>query len=230
MDKASLANYFSEGEMVEIPLNPRFTPSQNAQVYYKKYNKSKTAKIHLTRQLELAHQEMEYINSVLDMLSRAETENELSEIRAELYHSGYASKMKNYSEKKKSAPLIMKFKTSDGHDVLCGKNNNTNDYITTKAADKNDWWFHVKGYPGSHVVLQIKAGGDEPSEEAFYEAAMIAAHYSKLANGSQIPVDYTKVRQVKKPAGAKPGYVIYHTNRTMYVSDDPEAVKALAVR
>ncbi len=228
MDKVVLSDWYSEGEMIEIALNERLTPAQNAQAYYKKYNKSKSAKIHLTAQLESAKAELEYIGTVFDSLTRASTERELTEIRAELYHSGYASKMKNYTEKKRQAPIIMKFETSDGHTVLCGKNNTANDYLTTKLANRRDWWFHVKDQPGSHVVLECFDGEDDPSESAFTEAAMIAAYHSAAKESSGVAVDYTRVREVKKPAGSKPGYVIYHTNWTAYVTPDEAKVKAMA--
>ncbi len=228
MDKVELSDWYSEGEMIEITLNERLTPAQNAQAYYKKYNKSKSAKIHLTAQLESAKAELEYIGTVFDSLTRASTERELTEIRAELYHSGYASKMKNYTEKKRQAPIIMKFETSDGHTVLCGKNNTANDYLTTKLANRRDWWFHVKDQPGSHVVLECFDGEDDPSETAFTEAAMIAAYHSAAKESSGVAVDYTRVREVKKPAGSKPGYVIYHTNWTAYVTPDEAKVKAMA--
>ena len=228
MDKVVLSDWYSEGEMIEIALNERLTPAQNAQAYYKKYNKSKSARIHLTAQLESAKAELEYIGTVFDSLTRASTERELTEIRAELYHSGYASKMKNYTEKKRQAPIIMKFETSDGHTVLCGKNNTANDYLTTKLANRRDWWFHVKDQPGSHVVLECFDGEDDPSETAFTEAAMIAAYHSAAKESSGVAVDYTRVREVKKPAGSKPGYVIYHTNWTAYVTPDEAKIKAMA--
>lgn len=227
MDKVTLSDWYTDGSMIEIPLSERLTPAQNAQAYYKKYNKSKSAKVHLTEQLESAERELEYIGTVFDSLTRAATERELSEIRAELYHSGYASKMKNYTEKKRQAPLIMKFETTDGHTVLCGKNNIANDHLTTKLANRNDWWFHVKGQPGSHVVLECFPGESDPSEEAFTEAAMIAAYHSSAKDGVAVPVDYTKVREVKKPAGSKPGFVIYHTNWTAYVTPDEARVKSM---
>ncbi len=228
MEEAELENYWSETcETVKIPLDKRLTPSQNAQVYYKKYNKSKAARVHLAEQLRLAEEELAYIYTVLDALTRAETERELTEIREELYHSGYASKMKNYTEKKATRPIIARYETTDGHTVLVGKNNIANDYLTTKLADRNDWWFHVKNQPGSHVVLVCKEGEDDPPEDVFTEAAMIAAYNSKAKDGVMVAVDYMKVRQVKKPAGSKPGFVIYHTNWSCYVTPDEAKVKAM---
>ncbi len=227
MKSITLSDWYEDGAPVDIPLSERLTPAQNAQAYYKKYNKAKSAKIHLAEQLELCSRELEYIGTVFDALSRAQSEKELSELRAELYHSGYASKMKSYTEKKRREVLIMHFETSDGHRVLCGKNNVANDHLTTRLANRSDWWFHAKGQPGSHVVLECLPGEDEPSDSAFTEAAMIAAHHSSAAGSTNVPVDYTRVREVKKPAGAKPGYVIYHTNWTAYVTPDADRVKAM---
>ena len=228
MTSASLPNWYGNGETVDVPLSERMTPAQNAQAYYKKYTKSKTAKIHLTEQLERDGRELEYVRSVLDMLSRAKTEAELSEIRAELFESGYASKMKNYVPPKKRAPLISRYETSDGRQVLCGKNNVANDHLTMKQAGRSDMWLHVKDYPGSHVVMEMFPGEEEPPSDALYEAALIAAHNSKLADSHTVPVDYTLVKNVKKPSGAKPGFVIYRTNRTVYVDPDPERVEKMA--
>ncbi len=228
MESATLDNYYSDAcEPVEIPLDKRLSPSQNAQAYYKKYTKSKAAKVHLTEQLTKAEEELAYIYTVLDALTRAETEREMMEIRDELYHAGYASRMKNYTEKKNKAPSIQRYETSEGYTVYCGRNNLANDHLTTHLADRNDWWFHVKNQPGSHVVLCCKDGEEEPTELAFTEAAMIAAYNSKASDGVMVPVDYLKVRQVKKPAGAKPGFVVYYTNWTAYVTPDEKAVKAM---
>lgn len=227
MTSASLPNWYGNGETVDVPLSERMTPAQNAQAYYKKYTKSKAAKIHLTEQLERDGRELEYVRSVLDMLSRAKTEAELSEIRAELFESGYASKMKNYVPPKKRAPMIAKYETSDGRQVLCGKNNVANDHLTMKQASRSDMWLHVKDYPGSHVVMEMFPGEEEPPSDALYEAALIAAHNSKLADSHTVPVDYTLVKNVKKPSGAKPGFVIYRTNRTVYVDPDPERVEKM---
>lgn len=227
-DSCVLQNYYSEDyEDVKISLDKRLTPAANAQRYYKKYNKAKAAKIHLTEQLEIAQSELEYVYTVLDSLTRADGEKELNEIRAELYHSGYASKMKNYTEKKQNAPSIIKYKTTDGHTVLCGRNNTANDYLTTKMAQRWDWWFHVKNQPGSHVVLVLEDSSEEPSEQTFTEAAEIAAYNSKAKGGVMIPVDYTRASKVKKPGGSKPGFVIYTTNWTAYVTPNDEKINKL---
>lgn len=231
MESCTVQNYWSENcEDVTILLDKRLSPSSNAQKYYKKYNKLKVAQVHLTEQIAAAKAELEYVYSVFDALSRADGERELNEIRAELYHSGYASKMRNYSEKKQFAPTVVKYKTTDGHTVLCGHNNVSNDYLTTKLASRSDWWFHVKNQPGSHVVLECFEGETDPSESAFTEAAEIAAYNSKARGGVMIAVDYTKVAKVKKPAGSKPGFVIYTTNWTAYVTPDEEKVKCMRVK
>lgn len=212
-----------------IELNSRLSPSVNAQVYYKKYNKSKTAKIELAKQIALGEEELRYIDSVFVSLTNAETTADLAEIRDELYRSGYASRMKNYTvSKKQPAPTVAKFQTSGGFLVLCGKNNLQNEHITHKLAAKTDYWFHVKNMPGSHAVMLC--GGVEPSERDFTEAAEIAACFSKGADGQNVEVDYTLVKNVKKPAGGKPGFVIYHTNWSCIVTPNAEKVAALRVK
>ena len=222
-----LVNYYDEScPIVEIQLDSKLSPSQNAQRYYKKYNKLKKAKIELNKQMELSRQELKYIDTVFDSLTKADGESDLMQIRDELYHSGYASRMKNYSVAKSQAPKPLKFITSGGYTVLCGKNNTQNDYITTKLAEKTDWWFHVKNLPGSHVLMQCK---EEPSEVDFTEAAEIAAYYSQ-AEGNNIAVDYTNAKHVKKPAGSKPGYVIYHVNWTAYVTPNEEKIKKMQIK
>ena len=224
---ARVVNYYDEScPMIEIPLDEKISPSQNAQKYYKKYNKLKKARIELAKQIEIAKNELQYIMTVFESLTKAEKESDLIQIREELFYSGYASKMKNYSPSKKSTPQPLKFKTSGGYTVFCGKNNTQNDYITTKLAEKTDWWFHVKNLPGSHVLMQCH--GEEPSEKDFTEAAEIAAFYSK-AEGNNIAVDYTLAKHVKKPAGSKPGYVIYHVNWTAYVSPNEAKIKSALV-
>lgn len=214
---------------ISIALDERLTPSANAQKYYKKYAKARKAKVELTRQMQLGQAELTYIYTIFDALTHAETTADLAEIRDELYRSGYASKMKGYTApRKQSAPVYAKFCTSGGFTVLCGKNNVQNEYVTHKLADKRDYWFHAKGVPGSHVLLVTE--GREPGDADFTEAACIAAQYSKAAGGTQVPVDYLLARNVKKVPGAKPGFVVYHTNWTAYVTPDPDQVAALRVK
>ena len=209
-----------------IEMDGRLSPSANAQRYYKRYAKSKNARVELTRQIALGETELLYLASVQESLSHAETAADLTEIRDELYRSGYASRMKHYAASRKpTAPSVAQFCTTGGYKVLCGKNNLQNEYITHKLAAKNDYWFHVKNMPGSHTVMLCN--GEEPSERDFTEAAEIAAYFSKGADGQNVEVDYTLVRNVKKPAGAKPGFVIYHTNWSCIVTPNAERVQAL---
>ncbi len=228
MSLVEVINYYDEEmKKIKIPLDNKISPSQNAQKYYKKYSKMKKAKIELAKQIELSKKELEYIETVFDSLTKAEGESDLSQIRDELYHSGYASRMKNYSVQKNQSPKPLKFKTSGGYTLLVGKNNTQNDYISTKLAEKSDWWFHVKNLPGSHVLMQC--GKEEPSERDFTEAAEVAAYYSK-AEGNNIAVDYTNAKHIKKPAGSKPGYVIYHVNWTAYVTPNEQRIKKMQIK
>lgn len=211
--------------IVRIELDSRLTPAANAQRYYKKYTKSKTAKIELTKQIELGQTELEYIYTVFEALTKAESPADLIEIRDELYRSGYASKMKAYnSSHKQKNPTVMQFETPDGMKVLCGKNNLQNEYITHRLAEKQDYWFHAKQSHGSHVLLVTE--GREPTDLDFTTAAEIAAYYSG-ADGANIAVDYTLAKHVKRVAGAKPGFVIYHTNWTAYVTPNADKIAAL---
>ena len=227
-DSAVLENYYDEMKPVKIPLDSRLTPQANAQKYYKKYQKSKSAKIHLAEQITLAEGELEYIRSVADALSRAEGETDLAQLREELAVAGYASKLRTVKAKKPKAPAYLHFRTSGGYDVYCGKNNLSNDYIRTHLASKNDWWFHVKDRPGSHVVM-ITDGADV-SEMDFTEAATVAAVHSSAPRNAPAAVDYLRIRELKKPNGSKPGFVIYHTNWTAYVNADESLAASLAVK
>ena len=213
---------------VLVTMDGRLPPAANAQVYYKKYNKSKTARVELSKQIALGEEELKYIDTVFDALTHAETAMDLTEIRDELYRSGYASRMKNYAlSKKLPTPTVAQFETTGGYRVLCGKNNLQNEYITHKLAAKTDYWFHVKNLPGSHTVMLCH--GEEPSERDFTEAAEIAAYFSKGAGGQNVEVDYTLVRNVKKPAGGRPGLVIYLTNWSCIVTPDEKRVMAMRV-
>lgn len=209
---------------LRIELDSRMSVSSNAQRFYKKYAKSKTAKVELAKQIEIGESELEYIYTVFEALTRAESPADLSEIRDELFRSGYASRMKNYAAHKPKAPVVMQFETPDGMRILCGKNNIQNEYITHRLAEKQDYWFHARKTPGSHVLLVTE--GRKPTDLDFTTAAEIAAYYSK-AEGDNIAVDYLLARHVKKPAGSKPGFVIYHTNWTAYVTPNAEKIAAL---
>ncbi len=215
MKSFECTDYFDpECPTVNVELDTRLSPSANAQKYYKQYNKFKTAKRVLTKQITLWEAELKYLESVRAFLDKAETESDLVEIREELYRSGYASRLKNYTPKKQSAPKPMTLKTSGGYTLLVGKNNIQNEQVTFKLARSEDIWFHTKDIPGSHVLMIT--GADEPSDKDYTEAASIAAYYSK-ASGDMVAVDYTRVSNVKKVHGAKPGFVIYKTNYTAFV-------------
>ncbi len=234
MTRAELTDYEDNRDdgsfgVCVIELDSRLSPAANAQRLYKKYNKSKTAKVELTKQIAIGEAELRYLDSVLDSLARAETAADLAEIREELYRSGYASKMKHYTaSKKNSAPTVAEFRTTNGYRVLCGKNNLQNEYITHKLAGKNDYWFHVKNLPGSHTVMLCN--GEEPPEQDFTDAAEIAAAFSKGADGQNVEVDYTTVRNVKKPAGGKPGLVIYHTNWSCIVTPNANRIASMRIK
>lgn len=222
-----LENFYEDGmPVVRIKLDPTKSASQNAQKYYKDYRKAKTAEQILTEQIMLAEQELQYIDNVFDSLSRAESERELAEIRSELIQTGYLKAPKGKGKSKEQKPLPpLRFEVSDGFEVLVGRNNRQNDTLTLKTANNNDIWFHTKNIPGSHTILVTS--GREPTEEAILQAAKIAAYHSKAKDGSQVPVDYTRIKNVSKPQGAKPGMVIFVKNRTVYVTPElPEDSKS----
>ncbi len=200
---------------VEVMLDTRLSPAANAQRYYKLYTKAKTAREVLAEQVLLTEAELTYMESVDAFLSRAETEADLAEIRDELSRAGYGARMKKQAGVKQIKARPLEFTSPSGYRVLCGRNNLQNDLLTFRIAEKGDLWFHTKGVPGSHVILVC--GGEEPSGEDYTFAAEIAARYSS-ATGERVEVDYTRVKNVKKPPASKPGYVTYKTNYTAYVS------------
>ena len=215
MESFVTVDYYDENcPEIEIKLDPRLTPSQNAQKLYKLYNKCKTAKVVLAEQIEIWERELRYLESVRQFLSRAECEQDVIEIRDELYRSGYASRLRGYVPPKKITSTPHKLVTSGGYQLLVGRNNIQNDNLTFKVASKGDLWFHTKDIPGSHVIMLCD--GEEPSERDYTEAASVAAKYSK-ATGDLVAVDYTRVKNIKKPGGSKPGFVIYKTNYTAFV-------------
>lgn len=208
-------NYYDEnGGTVHIELDRRLTPSQNMQRYYAEYRKADTAEKILTQQIEKGEEELKYIESVSDSLSRSKTGDEIAELREELAQQGYLKHSGKKNKNIRPQPPIM-FKSPDGYDIAVGRNNIQNDKLTLKTAEKTDIWLHTKDIPGSHVI--IFTHGTVPPDETILYAAGIAAAHSKARNSSQVPVDYVPVRLVKKPAGAKPGKVIFTGNRTVYV-------------
>ena len=216
-DKADLPNFYEEGTpLLQIKLYPALTASQNAQKYYKEYRKAKTAEEKLTEQIEIAQDEIIYLDSVFEALSRAATSQDLGEIRAELMEQGYIRKLRSKKEKPAAVSAPLTFQTSDGFTVLVGRNNRQNDRLTLKTANNNDIWFHTKNIPGSHTVLVTD--GKKPTETAMTEAAVLAAQHSKAKDSSLVPVDYTEIRNVSKPQGSKPGMVIYKAYKTLFVN------------
>lgn len=216
MTSVELQNFYEDGmPTLRILLDPRLSPSQNAQKYYKEYRKARTAEEKLTEQIEHAQHELAYLDTVLEELSRAETERDLTEIRGELQEQGYLKSQKG-KQKPLAAAAPLEFTVSDGFCVLVGRNNKQNDLLTLKKANNNDLWFHTKNIPGSHTILVTD--GREPTEAAILDAAKLAAQHSRGRASAQVPVDYTQVRHVHKPAGAKPGMVIYEKNHTVYVT------------
>lgn len=213
----SLTNYY-DGSQVEIPLDSRFGAPKNAQIYFKKYGKAKTAVKEKQLQLNANSEEIEYLESVLSYLENAEDLSETDALRKELEDTGYIRKRKvpgGFKEKKfKAEPH--KYVLKDGSVILVGRNNRENDFLTFKTASSKDIWLHTKDIPGSHVILQSASA--EPDEHAIYAAASAAAYYSKAKTSENVPVDYVRVKYVKKPAGAKPGMVIFTNNKTVWVN------------
>lgn len=227
-NKIKLLNYFSEnGEYIDIPMNPQLTATANAQKYYKKYNKSKSALISIEKQLQENNQEILYLENQAENLEKCTEELEINEIRKELEDQGYIKKKKEGKGKNKAvAPSKpMHFVSTTGFDIFVGKNNVQNDLLTIKLAAPNDLWLHTKDIPGSHVI--VKTNGKQVDDVTLSEAANLAAYYSKAKQSPKVPVDYTQKRNVKKPNGAKPGMVIYENNKTVYIDPDEEAVLTL---
>ena len=220
-------NYYEDGcPLIDIPLDPLLTPQQNAAKNYKQYNKLKTAEFHLREQIEKAENERAYLESVLQELAQAETEQEFNEIRRELQETNYLKKSSGKKEQKRAfAPRT--FKTSGGFEVLVGRSNVQNDQLTKKA-DKRDYWFHTQHIHGSHVIL--RCAGLTPGDEDLREAAMLAAYFSQAKESSGVPVDYCPVKFAKKPAGARPGMVTYDNYRTLYVTPEEGLAKKLLIR
>lgn len=215
MASVTVTNYY-DGALLEIPLDPKYSPSKNAQRYFKKYGKAKTAVKEKKVQMEETAQEILYLESVVSFLENASTVEEVDTIREELIESGFLKRKKTNGIKKKGKAAPFQYTTSDGLRVLAGHNNKENDHLTFKLAGPKDYWFHTKDIPGSHVIAFTE--GHELTETAIFDAAAIAAYHSKGRTSENVPVDYTQVRYVKKPAGAKPGMVIFTHNRTVYVT------------
>ena len=216
-------NYYSDNqEEIEIPLDETKSPSQNAQKYYKKYNKAKTTETYALEQIKIAENEKFYLESVSDSLDKIESLPELEEIRQELIEEGYIKQRPDKKKKQQQKFAPLKFISDDGYEILVGRNNRQNDELTLKMAYSTDIWLHTKQIPGSHTIIRTKGEGTAP-DKTILQAACLAAYFSKAKNSSQVPVDYTIVKNVKKPRGAKPGMVIYDNYNTLYVL--PEKLK-----
>ncbi|MGZ9782757.1 Rqc2 family fibronectin-binding protein [Bacillus cereus group sp. BfR-BA-01315] len=219
-----VVNYYDEnGGTVKITLDPLRTPSENAQRYFQKYQKAKNSVAIVKEQIEKTNEEILYFDSLLQQMEAASSKD-IEEIREELAEEGYMRNRKSKNTKKKtSKPILDKYISTDGTEILVGKNNKQNDYLTTKFARRDEIWLHTKDIPGSHVVIRSL----EPTEETLLEAAKLAAYYSKAKDSSSVPVDFTKIRHVKKPSGAKLGFVTYDNQQTLYVTPDADTVMKL---
>ena len=225
MKEIEVDNYYSENyDKVKIYLDENKTPSENIQSYYKKYNKLKKSEESAYEQLKQNDDELEYLQSVLTNIQNVDNYTEIEEIKKELIETGYIKFKKSYKSSKTKMSKPMHFVSTDGFHIYVGKNNIQNDYLTLKFAHKNDIWLHTKNIPGSHVI--IRSVGIVP-ETTLKEAANLAAYYSKSQNSSNVPVDYTQVKNVKKPSGAKPGMVIYYTNQTIYITPEIPKLKQI---
>ncbi|MDQ0198537.1 Rqc2 family fibronectin-binding protein [Neobacillus ginsengisoli] len=225
MPEIEVINYYDEsGGTIAIPLDPRKTPSENAQKYFSRYQKAKNAVSIVIEQIEKANEEVAYFENLLQQVQAA-SPKDVQEIREELVEGGYIRDRRKRNSKKVQniKPVLDHFLSSNGTDIIVGKNNKQNDYLTNKLAARDEFWLHTKDIPGSHVVIRSK----EPAEETIKEAAILAAYYSKARESSSVPVDFTRVRFVKKPSGAKPGFVIYENQQTVYVTPDEETVLEL---
>ncbi|MBT2257276.1 Rqc2 family fibronectin-binding protein [Priestia megaterium] len=223
--KVDVINYYDENSgTLTISLDPQKSPSQNAQSYFTKYQKAKNSVSIVIEQIEKANEEVQYFESLIQQMDTA-THKDIAEIREELVEEGYLRnrQQKQAKKQKNTTPTLEQYVSSDGTTILVGKNNKQNEYLTNRLAARDDVWFHTKDIPGSHVVIRSQ----EPSEETILEAAHLAAYFSKAKNSSSVPVDYTKIRHVKKPSGAKPGFVTYDNQQTVYVTPSEELVLKL---
>lgn len=215
-------NYYT-GEMVTIPLDETLSVSENAKKYFDKYNKLKRTYEALASLTEEVKQEIEHLRSVDTALKIAMNEEDLVQIKEELAESGYIRR-KGGGKKVKVTSKPFHYVSSDGYDIFVGKNNLQNEELTFKFATGNDWWFHAKGCPGSHVVVKLK-GNEELPDRTFEEAASLAAYYSAGREQDKVEVDYIQKKHVKKPAGAKPGFVVYYTNFSMVAEPEISQIR-----
>ena len=222
--KLEALNYYTN-EMISIPLDPTKTPQENAQRYFAKYNKQKRTFEALSELSRETKDEITYLESIQTALDIALTEDDLTGIREELVNTGYIRR--RFTKKKvkiKNTPLH--YISSDGYHMYVGKNNLQNDELTFNFASGNDWWFHAKQAPGSHVI--VKTNGDELPDTTFEEAGRLAAYYSSMRGSDKVEIDYVEKKHVKKPKGAKPGFVVYYTNYSLVIDSDISSIKAVS--
>lgn len=223
--QVELVNYYEESQPIEkIQLDPLLTPSENAQKYFKKYNKFKNSLAVIEEQMKLANEEITYIEGLLQQLQYA-TLSDIDEIREELIAQGYLRDRgpKGKKKKKNDRPTLHVYTSSEGIELYVGKNNIQNEYVTNRVGKPNDTWLHTKDIPGSHVLIRSETYG----EDTLHEAAQLAAYFSQAKSSSSVPVDYTLIRHVRKPSGAKPGFVIYDNQKTLFVTPDEDLIKGL---
>ncbi len=235
-----LPNYYDDNKIMRVSVDPALSPSQNSQKYFKEYKKTYTAEKKLSEQIEAGVEELNYLDTVLDELLRAENERDVGAVKEELLSSGYirnrsmqkSQKIKRNGQRVKQKTVSSlppkEYETTDGFRVLVGRNNLQNDKLSMKSSEKLDMWLHTKDYPGSHVIIVNKNG--EISDRAIEEAAVIAAVNSTARDAHKVPVDYTLVKNLKKPTGARPGKVIFHENWTVYVTPDEAFAESLRVK
>jgi len=231
MESILLENFYDENRLIEIPLDNRLSPSKNAQKYFKKYNKYKNAKLQLRRQILIAKSEIEYLDNVLVNLENSYESANIEAIKEELKTEGYLNKRLRPNKKQTKAKEIdkfnkthMSFLTENGKNIIAGKNSSQNERVTFKKSRPGDFWFHAKNMPGSHVVL---VNDGSLSEKDFLDAASIAAYYSKGRLSSNVPVDCTEIRNVKKIKGAGPGLVTYSGQNTLYVTPQEKEIQKM---
>ena len=217
-------NYYDNTE-ITIPLDPTKTVQENAQHYFEKYNKLKRTYDATIELLEATREEIRHLESISTSLDIALSEADLVQIREELCEYGYIKSHHTGQKKAKITSKPLHYLSSDGYHIYVGKNNYQNEYLTFKVATGNDWWFHAKGAPGSHVI--VKANNEDLPDRTFEEAGRLAAYYSKNRNSPKVEIDYIQKKNVKKVAGAKPGFVIYHTNYSMLIESDITGIQLL---
>jgi len=227
--EAHIMDFYAEDQReITVALDPALSPAENAQRYFRKYNKLKNSKAVVEEQMTAARAEIVYLESVLQGLASA-SPADIEEIRDELTEQGYIRQRnvkRGAKKKKKETPAVLKYTSSEGVPLYVGRNNTQNDYVTCRLGQPADTWLHTKDIPGSHVLIRAGQFGDKTLQEA----ALLAAYYSKAKSSSNVPVDYTLIRHVRKPNGAKPGFVIYENQKTLFVTPDETLIQTLALQ